>query len=193
MALTRLHNPLSQVIIRMIGDVGGPRADQVSNELNQIITAFNTTIGVYFADVAVRQTGANTTETDFSTKTVLANTMAANGDLLLFFSRVAYAANGNNKRYRVYWDGNVIFDTTAQAFNGVNQFLIGVIYRETSTVLSTVFGNIVGAAINPAVSVTAVSPTSFSVDKVLKTTGQNGTATAGDITQAGVFMLKGSV
>jgi hypothetical protein len=158
-----------------------PSADQISN------------FGVYFTDIAVRQTGANTTETDFSTKTVAANTFGGNGDFIIFLSRVVYASNANTKRYRVYWDSNVIFDTGAVAFNGVNQFLIGCIYREASTILSTIFGNLVGAAINPAVSATAVSPTSFSVSRTLKTTAQNGAASAGDITEAGVFMIKGSV
>lgn len=158
-----------------------PSTDQISN------------FGTYLSDPTVRQTVANTTETDFTSKTVAANTFAADGDFAIIFARVVYAANANTKRYRLYWDGNVIFDTTAQAFNGVNHFLIGVIHREISTVLSTVFGSLVGATINPAVSVTAVGPTSFSVNKILKSTGLNGTASAGDIIQAGFVMIKGSV
>lgn len=193
MSLARVHDPLGNVIIRQIGDAGGPRSDWVADELNQIITAHNAGFGIYFADVAARQTGANTTETDFSTKTVLANTLANNGDMMLFASRTVYAANANTKRYRVYWDSTVLFDSGAVAFNGVNQFLIGLIYRENSTTLSTIFANIVGTAINPAVSVAFTTTTSFTVNRTLKTTGQNGAASAGDIIQAGLFVMKGSV
>lgn len=193
MSLARLFTTLSQKKVLHLGDVGGPRSDQLDAELNNIINAFNIGFGVYFADVAVRQTGANTTETDFSTKTVLANTFANNGDLMIFASRTVYAANANTKRYRVYWDSSVIFDSGAVAFNGVNQFLIGVIFRENSTTLSTIFANIVGTAINPAVSTTFVNTTSFTVNRTLKTTGQNGAASAGDIIQAGLFLMKGSV
>jgi hypothetical protein len=183
-----LHNGTSRASLSALGKLllpagigAAPSADQTSN------------FGTYFTDVAVRQTGADTTETDFSVKAMAANTLGADGDFILFFSRLVYAANANTKRYRVYYESSAIFDTGAVAFNGVNQFLIGLIYREGSTVLSTIFANIVGTAINPAVSVVAISPTSFSVSRTLKTTGQNGTASAGDIIQAGVFMVKGSV
>lgn len=193
MGLNRVYSKIGSILINRFNQAAGPNDKRVDAELDNIIAAFNTSFGVYFADVSIIATDANTNEKDFSSKTVLANTLKSDGDLLLFFSRVVYAANANTKQYRVYWDGNVVFDTTAQAFNGVAQFLIGVIFRETGATLSTVFANIVGNAINPAVSTTFVNPTSFSVNKILKTTGQNGAASAGDITQAGVFLLRGSV
>lgn len=146
--------------------------------------------GSYFTDVATYQTGANTNETDFSVKIVEANTFADDGDFMLFTSRSLYAANANTKRYRIYWDSSPFFDTGTVAFNGSAQFLIGMIYRENSTTLKTAFANLVGTAINPAVSITAVTSTSFTVNRTLKITAQNGTASAGDITQAGVFILK---
>jgi hypothetical protein len=183
-----LHNGTARASLSALGKLllpagigPTPSTDQISN------------FGVYFTDVAARATGANTTETDLSAKTVAANTLAADGDFIIFLSRTVYANNANTKRYRVYWDGTAIFDTAATVFTLVGQFLIGVIYRESSTVLKSIFANIVGTTINPAITVVGVDPTSFTVNKTLKTTGQNGAASANDIVQAGLFMVKGSV
>lgn len=193
MSLARVHDPLSLALVRRLGDAGGPRADHVADELDNIITAFNGGFGVFHADVNLYQTAANTTETDFATKVIPANTFASDGDMMLLFARSLYAANANTKRMRIYWESTAFFDTAAFAFNGLSQFTVGLIYRETSTILKTAFANFAGTTINPAVSITAVTPTSFTVDRTLKITGQNGAAVAGDVIQAGLWLLKGSV
>lgn len=161
-----------------------PSTDQISN------------FGTYFSDPADHATGANTNETDFSSKTVSANVLAADGDFMLLVAEILYANNANNKRYRLYFGGSVIYDTTAAAFgNGGNQtqFLLALLYRKSSTSLFTATMSLIGnALLGVGINTGGTAPT-FSNSNILKSTGQNGTASAGDITQRIFLVLKGSI
>jgi hypothetical protein len=161
-----------------------PSTDQISN------------FGTYFSDAADRATGANTTETDFSSKTVAANVLAADGDFFILLAEILYANNANTKRYRLYFGGTTVYDTTGAAFgNGGNQtqFLISLFYRKTSSSLFIANLSLIGNALLGVTINTGSAAPNFAVSNILKSTGQNGTASAGDITQRIFVLLKGSV
>src|SRR5262245_48296396 len=51
--------------------------------------------GTYFIDTTVRGTPANTTETDLSSRTIAANTLANDGDFIVYLAAFLTAANAN--------------------------------------------------------------------------------------------------
>jgi len=159
-----------------------PSTDQISN------------FGTYFVDPTQRQTPASTAETDFSTKTISANVLAADGDFILAFSGITTAANANNKRYRFYWNATTLYDSGPVALNNRNGLFVGYFYRRSSTVLSAYMGmlTVEGIALL-AVNGTDLAAQDFTVSNTVKSTGTNGTANAGDLTQRGLILLKGSV
>jgi len=157
-----------------------PSTDQISN------------FGTYFVDPTTRATIANTSETDLSSKTVAANTFAANGDFMMGFAEIAYAANANTKRYRLYFGGNVIYDTTALGLNGVDHMVLFFLMRTGATSLLTFIMVNSTSALLAAAATSATAPT-FSNSNILKSTGLNGTANANDIQQRGFIVVKGSV
>lgn len=159
-----------------------PSTDQISN------------FGTYFVDATARATIANTTETDLSSKTVAANTFAADGDFMIGFAEIAYAANANTKRYRLYFGGNVIYDTTALALNGVDHMILFVLFRTAATTLFTfVMPHSTSALLAPGSAITSATSPTFANSNILKSTGLNGTASAGDINQRAFITVKGSV
>jgi hypothetical protein len=159
-----------------------PSTDRISN------------LGTYIADPADRATAANTTETDFTSKTVSANVFAADGDLMLVCSSVQFAANANSKRYRLYFGANVIFDTTSQPFNNVRHFLLGLLMRKSSSSLHSAFVQLFpGFATGFDTQFVTTGGLNFATSNILKSTGQNAVAAANDITQPMFVALKGSV
>lgn len=192
MSLIRLFTKLGQKLVNHLGEVGGPRSDQVDAEINNIVDFINNeAFRTLFVDPPVRETGANTTETDLSSFTIPADTFDADGDFMILFTSVNFAANGNTKRYRVYFNATVIFDTTALAFNNVNLFLLSYLYRRTSSVLTGMF-----VSIDPSGTGTQlvdIGGQDYTVGNIIKSTGQNGAASAQDIQQFGLIIVKGSV
>lgn len=159
-----------------------PSTDNISN------------FGTYFVDPNVRATIADTNETDLSSKTLSANVLGNDGDFLLFCAGVNYAANANTKRYRIYFGGTVVFDTTAIAFNNVNQLYVGYLYRRTSAILTGMIGMIATSGstlVGPGL--VDLGSQNFATTNVFKSTGLNGAASAADIEQFGFIVMKGSV
>ncbi len=150
-------------------------------------------MGTFYTDTAVHQTPASTTETTLSSVTIPTNTLANDGDYLLVISRMVYGANANGKRYKLYFGANLMYDTGVITPNGLSQLFFGIVYREISTTVSACSTNLLtNLAAGSNVATTFASPVSFAVDNILRTTGQNSVATAGDIVQAGFFVIKGS-
>jgi hypothetical protein len=161
-----------------------PSTDTISN------------LGTYFVDPVARNTPGNTTETDFSTKTTSANVLANDGDFLIALTSALTAANGNTKRLRMYFGGNVIGDTGAIALNnGViilasfflrssSSSIIGAYFFLSNSFLVTGFAS--AGSIN-------LGSYNFATTNILKTTGQNGSASAADLSQRTFIVIKGSV
>jgi len=186
---TWLNNGTSRATLSALGKLllpagigATPSTDQISN------------FGTYFMDPTTRTTGANTTETDFSSKTSSANVFAADGDFMIVVTGFNTAGNANTKRYRIYFGSTAIYDTGALALNARAALLVGFFYRRNSTTLSGYVSAIGVEGISLiATLATDVGGQNFATTNVIKSTGQNGTAAAGDIEQKGFILLKGSV
>jgi hypothetical protein len=147
-------------------------------------------VGTFFNDTVVYSTGANTTETTFTSRTFPANFFARNGDAIIIIIRANDAANGNGKRFRSYFDSTVVFDTTALASQGAH-FHIELWFRENNNTLSEIrLHNYLAGAFTAAPNINFQNPVNFGIEHTFSTTGQNSVANAGDITQAGLLMLK---
>src|SRR5262245_58207624 len=193
MSLARVTTQLATTIIRNIGDDGGALRRDVESELNNIITFANTATRTLFTDANTRVTDANTNEKDFSSTTLAANELNADGDFLLVFSNIQYANNGNTKRYRIYFAGNAMFDTGAVVFTNVSQFIVGFMMRRASTFITGAFGTLITAAgAGTGAQFNEFGSQNFATTNIVKSTGQNGAASALDITQRGFILLKGS-
>lgn len=127
-------------------------------------------------------TPATTAETDLVTGTVPANTLSANGDVLLIRAYGNFADNAQGKRLRFYWNGTAVADTTAQAWQDRGWQLLALITRTGSAAQK---GH---ALFIPAIAGTSPQPGEFFSDTAdltagvaIKITGQNSTGTANDI------------
>lgn len=159
---------------------------------------FISNFGTYFVDPSTRSTPANTNETDLSSKTLSANVLANNGDFLLGVTAFNTGSNANTKRYRLYFAGSAFFDTGASAANGATVFVIFYILRTGSasaSIFTMYMSNNMALLPGSPASVQAALPGAldFTITNILKSTGQNGAATAGDLNQFGFILLKGSV
>jgi hypothetical protein len=161
-----------------------PSTDQISN------------FGTYFIDTVVRATPASTAETEFSSKTIAPNVLANDGDFFVLLLGVNYAGNANLKTFKVYFGSTAIFTigpTNLGGVNTTNQFLVGYLYRRTSTVLTGMLGDVIPNGSNA--TLIDIGGQNFAASNVFKTTGQNNTGpgVAADIEQFGLILLKGSV
>lgn len=151
-------------------------------------------LGTYFSDGTSRPTPASTTETDLSTRTMAANVMATDNDFIFGFANVTYAANANTKRYRIYVGATAFFDTGAVAFNNVEHFIIFLLIRRTSAILRGIFASLTtNAGTGSGASFVENGAFNFAASNIIKSTGQNGSASASDIVQRAFVLVKGSV
>lgn len=115
--LARLHDDLGQVLIRRLGDAGGPRADRTAAEIDNIIDYVNdladgtsvipSAIYCIHHDVsAVGNVGAGLDT--LHTFSVPSGTLATNGDYLHARYQGTFANTEDDKQTRVTLDGQVI-------------------------------------------------------------------------------------
>lgn len=105
MSLARLFSPLSQVLIRRLGDTGGPRADQVSQELDNLIAWAKLSprrIKFDTSTVGNVGTGLDVLHT-YSLDTP--NRLLTDGDELIVWYGGNFAANDNDKRIQAFFGG----------------------------------------------------------------------------------------
>lgn len=111
MSLARLHNPLGSVIIRNIGDNGGPRSDWVAEEIDNIIAWAKTSprrIGFNFSTVGNVGTGLDT----LHTFTLPAASLATDGDELHCYLGGFFSTSTDTKRLVFSVDGTQILNTS---------------------------------------------------------------------------------
>lgn len=128
-------------------------------------------------------TPASTTETDLQTYSIPANSMGTNGDSVYFEMSFTTAANANTKRLRIKYGATTMYDSTALALNAATITVRGRIIRTgaaTQTYYIEVHSN---SALLVATSATGTAAETLSGAVTLKSTGQNGTATANDLVQ----------
>lgn len=116
MSLVRTNNPLSQVIIRQIGDCGGPRADSVNAELDNIIAWAKDSprrITVDTSTVGNVGTGLDS----LHSYSLAAGRLATNGDSLRIRYGGNFTNNADTKRVQISADGQVAFNSGLRAFD----------------------------------------------------------------------------
>jgi hypothetical protein len=110
MSLVRTNSPLGKLIIRNIGDVGGPRSDLVDAELDNIIAWAKLSPRVIKVDTSV--VGTITTGLDsMHSFSLPANSLAATNDWVRFRYAGNLAANDNQKRLQITFDAQVLENT----------------------------------------------------------------------------------
>jgi len=135
MSLARIHDPLGNVIIRNIGDAGGPRSDWVAEELDSIIAwAKNSPrrIGFNFSTVGNVGTGLDT----LHTFTLPAASLATNGDELECKFGGFAAVSANTKRLVFSVDGTQILNTSLLPFSTFGWWTSLRIARVTATTIN---------------------------------------------------------
>lgn len=157
---------------------GGVRALEISAAQKVAIKQGGTTnaYGVKTAFYTNHTAASNisTTETDLHTVTTAASSLNSNADSIEFEMSGQFAANANNKRIRIYWGGQVIFDTTSQAFNSGDWVIRGRIKRlSTTTYRSIVTWNSTNATAVTSPQRTAWTGNALTTN-IFKTTGQGG-------------------
>src|SRR5262245_66413973 len=123
MSLTRVFTGvtgLGQVIIKRIGDVGGPPASRVSSELDNIIAWAKDSprrVGFNFSTVGNVGTGLDT----LHTFTLPANSLATNNDELECRFGGCYANNTNATRSVFSVDGTKILHSSQQPMTTIGR------------------------------------------------------------------------
>lgn len=144
--------------------------------------------GIIAASTTSAATVADTAETDLWSYTLPANTLNANGQALRIRVFGLTAANGNTKTVKLYF-GALAYTVNAatSAPNGVQWFSEAVIIRTGASAQIRNKWGVVGAVPeNTTVSTSLASDTTAAI--TIKITGQNGTASAGDITFSGALV-----
>lgn len=127
-------------------------------------------------------TAANTTETDLKTYTVGAARLGINGDKIRVQFSGTTAANANTKQIKLYWAGAAGLDTTALALNGKSFSGFIEIMRSGATAQKVTFFIVSDdGTLLPAITKFVTGGATLSGTNIVKITGQNGTASAGDI------------
>ncbi len=109
MSLTRVYASLNNLIIRKLGDAGGPSSGRVDEELNRLIAWAKDAprcIRRDFSTVGNVGTGGD----DLHTFTLPAGSLATNGDYLTVDYGGQFAANNENKRVLASFDGTTYED-----------------------------------------------------------------------------------
>lgn len=129
-------------------------------------------------------TGANTTETDLHSWTAPAGLLGKDGAKIVATFSGIFANNVNTKRLRLKYNASTILDTGVLTGTVAGTWVIEVtIMRISSTSVryaAKAFVN--GVTVTaPIVTMAELNVTNHTATKILKVTGQNGTASASDI------------
>lgn len=104
MSLARVHNPLSQNLIRRLGDAGGPRADQIAAELDSLIAWVRGMPRVIHRNTTTTNSSGAGPDT-LHTFSLPANSLETNQDFVRVEYAGTFAANDNNKAIRATFGG----------------------------------------------------------------------------------------
>lgn len=142
--------------------------------------------GTWLAQTAETSTPNNTNETDLTVTQVPPNTLGVNGQSLRYTCYGVVAANGNTKQMRLYFGATVMADTSAIALNNGTWRLDATVTRTSPTAqkfVSNVSSNNNGVL--PFLLSSGAASETLTGSVTMKVTGQNGAASAGDITVKG--------
>jgi hypothetical protein len=140
--------------------------------------------GVLTVSTTTAQTGANTTETDLWTYSLPANTLSADGYGVRITGSLSFAANVNNKTWRLYF-GSTVVATNALGANGGSTRIGAEVFRTGASAELGMGYTLQSTSLNTLHSTPAEATTGAITIKI---TGQNGTANAGDIVFRGAMV-----
>lgn len=146
--------------------------------------------GVIYADMSQTQNAAGAGEKDLKTFTLPANYISATNDSLEITVWGQFAANGNQKRVRLYF-GTAIFDTTLLSFTGGQwkiKAIVGQRGASSQTSSSTWIPSIDQAGVLATQEVGTTSAQNETGAITIKVTADSGAAAAGDIKQDGMLI-----
>lgn len=147
-------------------------------------------------DIDEVATAANTTETTLLSYTFPANSMVRREQGFRLFAWGITGANGNTKTIRVRFGPNtnrtedVLNNNLSGAYNNVTWAVEVWAYRDSTTALKAYARTLQGTTWTHYATIPAPSTGShdFTAAMLIRLTGQNGTATATDITAEGMMM-----
>lgn len=109
MSLVRSHSPLRKLIIRILGDVGGPRIDDVDDELNTIFAWAKDAPRCLVRDFPSTPVGnVNAGPDTLHTFTLPSGSLATNGDWLRVRYAGLFAGDNDTKTIVVQFDGQTV-------------------------------------------------------------------------------------
>jgi hypothetical protein len=138
--------------------------------------------GVLTVSTTSAQTGANTTETDLWTYSLPANTLSTDNYGVRISVTFTAAANANLKNFRLYFGATVVNDALGVSVGGGaggTVLLHATVLRRTATTETAAGFRGIATSVNAYPASTPAENTANAI--TIKATGQNGTASAGDI------------
>lgn len=120
---------------------------------------------------SVGSTSVGTAETDLITRTLPANTLNTDGDIIRVTAFGFFANNENEKRLRIYRDSDLLFDSGAAAGKGVYKLIL-IFSRNTSIQLGYVFEFLGDAIYGSPNHVMFGAAADFTQGQTIKITGQ---------------------
>ena len=143
--------------------------------------------GVINVDTTAASTGANLTETDLISYSLPLNTLDANGKAVRVRVWGKTAANTNTKTVRLYFGSTVVASNDqTSAPNNLNWVLDFTAIRTAAATEDVIGGGFTGTALQTTSFNATTDNTAAAI--TIKVTGQNGTATATDITAEGILV-----
>lgn len=114
----------------------------------------------------------DTGEDDLISQTVAADTLGANGDRIRFTWSVTFAANGDNKTLKVYWNGVAVYDSGALALNAGGCAVEMIVTRTEAATQNILVKVVSGNTTLPSSSVITTGSATLSSTVVAKLTGE---------------------
>ena len=171
MALTRLFTKLRQKKVSRLGEVGGPRPDDVDAELNNTVQFINDLIGdsggslpndLYLSNVpkSILRSSAKTGNVGTGLNTLRsyslpAGSMASNDDLLHFWLGGLFGINDDNKRIQLSFGGNLLFNFGSNDHDDFGWFTEGIIVRLSNTTFNFITNNVHGQIVSDSTPTTS--------------------------------------
>lgn len=173
-------------------DYGSPATDVVDFVLYDVLTdtvegrqedVLNK-YGLLYVSTTQTGTPASTDETTLASYTLPGGTLAVDGGFIEVTASGSFAANGNVKSIKVYFESQ-FFNTGATSYNNKNWQIVGRIYR-TGAATQKTHASFVAYPILSVGALDGIENQSslsenLTTDLLIRVTGTNGTANANDI------------
>lgn len=166
-----------------------PAADLVSI-INTLIRSINSGVsGILATNLTAASTGADVTEDVLQTYSLPANTLGTNGQGVRVVCWGSTGASSNNKTIKLYFGASSI--STGTYAGNAQTWVLRLLVLRTGAATQIVEGD--GVAGTSSVTPVAVYNNASGTDNLaaavtIKCTGQNGTASAADITATGMLV-----